>query len=177
MVYLSTAGAREPGFSPKALSGHGHLVMAVEGAIGSFHSPCKVRPLEVNAGPPGVRDQRCLRDICFRCLRRALSTRGRLGGGGLIDARAMADQRLGGSILADERNRLMNEMRRGLILFRLLVPGGERWTSIDRPRSSPRHCTSCCHARAVGATSRARRRERMAVTPPWSRRRRLTRCF
>jgi hypothetical protein len=38
MVYLSAAGAREPGFSPKALSGHGHLVMAVEGAIGSFHS-------------------------------------------------------------------------------------------------------------------------------------------
>jgi hypothetical protein len=78
---------REPGFSPKTLSGHGHLVMAVEGAIGSFHSPCKVRPLEVNAGPPGVRDQRCLRDICFRCLRRALSTRSRLGGGGRIDAR------------------------------------------------------------------------------------------
>ena len=42
MVYLSTAGAREPGFSPKALSGHGHLVMAVEGAIGLFHAGHKI---------------------------------------------------------------------------------------------------------------------------------------
>ena len=46
-----------------------------------------------------------------------------------------------------------NETRQGSILFRLLA-GGERCTSINRPRSSAKRWNSRCHARAVAATPR-----------------------
>ena len=65
----------------------------------------------------------------FGAFARALSTRGRLGGGGRIDARVVADQRLGGPILADERDRLMNETRLDLVP---LARSGRRAVDLDR---------------------------------------------
>lgn len=174
MVYLSTAGAREPGFSSQALSGHGHLVMAVEEAIGSFHSPCKVRPLEVNAGPPGVGDQRCLRDISFRCLRRALSTRGRLGGGGRIDARrgrskAWRANSGGCTRQTDERDEARSC---SACSFRAASGGPRSIGRVHRRGIAPRVAT-CAPSEPPPELAE----EADGGHPPQLRRRRLTQCF